>query len=460
VGPTLRDYQMSGVAAIRGHFARGARRVLYQAPTGSGKTVLFAFIVQSAVARGNRVAILGHRQEIVDQIDAALSVLDVPHGLIAAGHDETPAPVQVASVQTLVRRLDRLHGISAIVVDEAHHAVAGTWRKILAAAPQAKVLGVTATPERLDGKGLNGAFDTLVVGPSIPDLVAGGYLAPFTTYAPAQHLDLSRVRTRMGDFAVDQLADAMSDTIVIGSAVEEYTRLCAGAPAIVFSVDIAHSQLVAARFRRNGYRATHVDGDTGKDERRALIVALGSGELQVLCNCGLISEGLDVPGVVAAILLRPTKSLALYLQQVGRALRPAPGKTKALILDHAGNTYRHGVADAPHAWSLDGRPKDRAATELVRRCKECGALNPIAAPRCKECGALLREPPPPRPHVEVRSGALIEIDRLHSMPYGRALRWAGDSEDRLRLIAQARGYKRGWVWHRLKELREGGDVER
>lgn len=305
--PSLRDYQTAGVTDTRTRFAEGVRRVLYQAPTGSGKTILFVFIVMNAVARGNRVIILAHRQEIVDQISAALTSLGVPHGIIAAGYDETPAPVQVASVATLVRRLDRLCDIDLIVIDEAHHAVAGTWRKIMEAAPQAKILAVTATPERLDGKGLDGVFETLVLGPTIRELIDGKYLSPFSTYAPARDIDLSQIRPRMGDYATDQLADIMSDTVVIGSAVEEYTRLCAGAPAITFCVDIAHSKLVAGRFCEAGHRAAHVDGDTNKDERRALIAALGSGELQVLINCGLISEGLDVPGVVAAILLRPTK---------------------------------------------------------------------------------------------------------------------------------------------------------
>jgi DNA repair protein RadD len=447
--PTLRDYQMSGVTDIRGHFARGAHRVLYQAPTGSGKTILFVFIVMNAVARGNRVVILAHRQEIVDQIGAALTSLGVPHGIIAAGHDETQAPVQVASVATLVRRLDRLQDVDLIVIDEGHHAVAGTWRKIVEAAPQAKILGVTAIPERLDGKGLNDVFEMLVLGPTIRELIDGKYLSRFATYALPRDLDLSQVHTRAGDYAADQLTKVMSDAVVIGSAVEEYTRLCPGKPAIAFCVDITHSQLVAARFRRTGYRAAHVDGDTDKDERRALIAALGTGELQVLTNCRLISEGLDVPGVVAAILLRPTKSLALYLQQVGRALRPAPDKAKALVLDHAGNTYRHGPADAPHAWSLEGRPKGSGEAP-VYRCQKCGALNPIAALRCSECGAMLRDP---APRIEVRSSTLVEIDRVRAMTYGQALRWAGDSEERLRLIARARGYRPGWVRHRLQELR-------
>ena len=446
----LRNYQIEGVADVCARFSEGARRVLYQALTGSGKTVLFSFVVQNAVARGNRVAIIGHRQEIVDQINTALGDIDVAHGIIAAGHPETRGPVQVASVATLIRRLDRVRDVDLLVIDEAHHAVAGTWRKIIEGAPSARILGCTATPERLDGKGLGDIFDVLVLGPTVGDLIPT-YLAPFTAYAPARNLNLSGIKTRLGDYAVDALADIMSNTMVIGSAVEEYSRLCPGAPAIAFCVDIA---LVAARFAAAGYKAAHVDGHINKDERRELIKSLATGDVQVLTNCGLISEGLDVPGVVAAILQRPTKSLALYLQQVGRALRPAPGKAKALILDHSGNAYRFGLADAPRSWSLDGWGKARSGAAAVCRCRQCGALNPITARHSDACGAQLREPRPPIPRVEVRSGQLIEIDRLQAMTYRRAPQWAGESEDRVRLVARVRGYKRGWVWHRLRELRD------
>jgi superfamily II DNA or RNA helicase len=212
---------------------------------------------------------------------------------------------------------------------------------------------------------------------------------------------------------------------------------------------------LAARFAAAGYHAAHIDGDTPKDERRDLIRALGSGDLQVLANCGLISEGLDVPSVVAAILLRPTRSLALYLQQVGRALRRAPGKVRALILDHAGNTYRFGPADAPHVWSLEGRAKTRSATPVVRRCKECGALNPLAAVTCEACGAQLQCKPPIQ-RVEVPTNTLVEVERLRAMSYGQAVKWAGPNESRLRQIAKARNYKEGWVYYRLKELRKQG----
>jgi superfamily II DNA or RNA helicase len=443
----LRPYQERDVGELRQRFGRGVRRVCYQAPTGSGKTVLFAYIVAGAMARGNKVVIIGHRDEIVRQISEALSELGVAHGIIAAGYDETPAPVQIANIATLVRRLDRSEAPDLIVFDECHHAVAGMWRKILARWPGAKVLGVTATPERLDGKGLADVFDELVIGPTVSELITAKYLSPFTTFAPARSPDLSGIKTRAGDFAVDQLGEAMSKGIVIDGAVDEYVRICPGVPAIVFCVDIAHSELVAERFAARGFRAAHVDGNTNADERRDLIAALGTGKIQVLCNCGLISEGLDVPSVVAVILLRPTKSLALYLQQVGRALRPAPGKAKALILDHSGNTFRFGMVDAPRTWSLEDRPKKDGAPPLCR-CKQCGALNPIAALYCENCGAQLREPPSRR---EIHIGRLVELDRLTAMSYRQALHWAGNSVDRLRLVAQARGYHRGWIRHVLRE---------
>jgi superfamily II DNA or RNA helicase len=231
----LRPYQERGVADIRRCFGRSVRSVLYQSPTGSGKTVLFAFIVAGAMARGNKVVIIGHRDEIVRQVSAALVELDVAHGIVAAGYDKTPAPVQIANIATLVRRLDQLEPPDFIVTDEAHHAVAGMWRTILARWAQAKVLGVTPTPERLDGKGLRDVFDELVIGPTVSELIEAKYLSPFTTFAPARSPDLSGIKTRAGDFAVDQLGKAMSKGIVIDGAVDE----CVFAPAFPRSCSVS-----------------------------------------------------------------------------------------------------------------------------------------------------------------------------------------------------------------------------
>ena len=235
----------------------------------------------------------------------------------------------VASVAFLSRpaRLARWTGkFDLIIIDEAHHAVAGSWARVLASQPKARILGVTATPQRLDGLGLRSQFDAMVVGPTTGDLIRDGWLATFVVYEPTAAPDMSAAKIRGGDFAIEDQRAAMGG-VVIGAAVTEYQRICPGAPAVVFCVDIDHSQRVAEVFRAAGVRAAHVDGETAASDRRSAIAGLSNGTVDVICNCGLISEGVDVPAIGAAILLRPTASLALYLQQVGRALRPRQAKS-------------------------------------------------------------------------------------------------------------------------------------
>lgn len=449
----LRPYQERSVAEIRAAFNHGARRVLFVLPTGGGKTTVFSYITSAAMGRGNRVCILVHRQELVDQVSGSLTAMGVPHGIIAGGHPETDHPVQVASVASLVRRLDRIQPFHLLIPDEAHHAVAGSWRKILDAMPDAFVLGVTATPERLDGRGLADAFEVMVTGPSVADLTAGGFLVPATIYAPPEGLDLSRIHTRAGDYAADELSEAMSDKALVGNAIEHYGRLCRGVPAVAFCCGIGHSRAVAERFNAAGFRAAHVDGDTDKEERRRLIAALGTGDLDVLTNAGLISEGVDVPAIGAAILLRPTQSLGLYLQQVGRALRPAQGKERAIILDHAGNSLAHGLPDEVRTWSLDDKPRRQrdAPPSRPRRCPECSMVNRAGSPRCVACGSELRPPPEEQHEIDAR---LEEVSRaetakaVRAMSYGDVLAWA-DTEEKLRQAAKARRYHHGWVRHEM-----------
>jgi DNA repair protein RadD len=385
-----------------------------------------------------------------------LCAFGLEYGIIAAGHPANNAPVQIASVMTLVRRLGAVGEFALVICDEAHHAIAQSWQKIFQAFADARFLGVTATPQRLDGRGLDDLFDELVMGPSVKELVDAGFLSPAVTFAPPVGPDLRGIRTRAGDFAQEALAARMSNTRLVGDAVEHYAQLCPGAPGLVYCVGIEHSQLVAQRFRAAGFRARHVDGETPKDERRAAVAALANGELDLLTNFGLFSEGVDVPVLGAVILLRPTQSLGLYLQMVGRALRPAPGKARALILDHAGNSLRHGLYDFPH---MEGRENSPGAAP-VRRCPECGAMVPTAAARCPESDFVfmpaLSEPriPNAMPGQLVNvaaSDALIK--QLKAMPYRQLLRWAGSDASRLRLAAHAKGYRRGWVYHRLEEAR-------
>jgi DNA repair protein RadD len=406
--PQLRDYQQEGVNEIRAQFARGINRVCFQLPTGGGKTITFAYIIAAAVAKGSRVLIIVHRIELIEQIAATLARFGVPYGIIAAGCPATPdAPVQVASVQTLANR--DVGDFNFVVVDEAHHAVAASWRTVLDALPKAKVLGVTATAERLDGKGLNDIFDALVIGPTMQWLIDNDYLAPYVAYGPKKAPDLRRVKVTAGDYNTAALADAMSDRVIIRSAVDEYSRICDGAPAIVFAVTVEHSKLVAKAFSEAGYRAAHVDGTTPRDERKDLIASLAAGRIQVLANCQLFDEGLDVPGVVAAILLRPTMSVARYLQMVGRALRP--GKLRAFILDHAGCIAAHGLPDDPREWSLEGRLKEERDRyrDRSKQCESCGAFSPFTATHCVECGSAFptREKEPVN-KIDIAS-TLVEI---------------------------------------------------
>ena len=436
----LRSYQENGISDIRALFVQGRQKVCYAAPTGSGKTILFVHLAHRIVEKDQRVAIVVHRQELVDQICKALETEGLAYGVTAAGYAENPdAPVQVAMAQTLVNRLERLNGVQVLIVDEAHHVMAATWLTIIAAVPKAWILGVTATPERLDGKGLAAVFDALVIGPSTRELIADNWLSPFIAYAPERLVDLKGARTVAGDYALGDLERRMNAGFVLDDALEEYRKHLDGQTAIAFCVTINHSRMVARFFRTNGIRAQHVDGDTPAKERRELIKQLATGKVQIITNCSLIAEGLDVPSVAGVILLRPTKSLALHLQQIGRSLRPAPGKERAVILDHAGNCLRHGMPDLEHPWSLEGRPKKHGKA-LVRRCPECGALIPIAIHGCPECGADLR-PEPIRPATV--PDPLVELDPataherwLANGTFQAVMRWAGSNEARLRAVAR------------------------
>jgi superfamily II DNA or RNA helicase len=391
---TLRPYQTRAIDEMRAEYRRGARAVLYQGATGSGKTVIFCEVVRGAMRRGSRVWIVVHRQELLAQCSRALEALGIMHGLVSPGTSAGMEPVQVCSVQTLIRRLERglMGGVELIVLDEAHHSTAGSWRAVIEARPDARLLGVTATPLRLDGQGLGraygGVFDSLVIGPSITSLIADGYLSPPVVYMPRQLLDMTGVRMRGGDYAVGETARRVDAPHITGDAVAHYRRICGGAPFLAYCASIKHAEHVAAEFRTAGFRVSCIDGRMGDSARRGLIDALGNNRMDGLTSCEIVSEGTDIPVVGAAILLRPTASLGLYLQQVGRALRPSPGKTRAVILDHVGNCARHGLPDDERAWGLSGAPApdtDDAKAPPIRTCPRCFAAHRIA-PVCPQCG--------------------------------------------------------------------------
>lgn len=445
--PALRPYQQEGIAAVRSAFS-AVRRVLYVLPTGGGKTFVFSVIAQAALNRGRRVAILVHRQELLAQASSSLNALGVAHGLIAPGHPRTQHPVQVASVQALDRRIRKgFYPFDLLIVDEAHHAVAGTWRRVVAAYPDAHVLGVTATPCRTDGAGLSEAFDAMVLGPSIADLIDAGYLCRPIVYAPPSAVDLSGVRMRGGDYETGALAAAVDRPTITGDAVAHYRRLADRQPAIAFCASVKHAQHVAAEFIAAGYAAVSLDGTMHDGARRDAIEGLASGRYHVLTSCDIVSEGTDIPAVSAAILLRPTQSLSLYIQQVGRVLRPAAGKQHALILDHVGNTLRHGLPQDAREWSLAGSKRAAAARDTGPAVSQCGRCYAVFRPSavCPECGHVRSAPGREIAHAD---GELQQID-AEAIKRAQARQQQGRARTLQELleVARQRGYSARWAHH-------------
>lgn len=472
----LRPYQECAVADIRGAMAR-VRRVLFCLPTGGGKTVIFSYITGQISRNDKRVIILAHRREIVRQISQALTRQGVEHGLILSGKALTRHAVQVGMVQTLANRLQYVSEPDLLICDEAHHSVAGSWDAIKSAWPKAFHLGVTATPQRLDGKGLGHAFDALVLGPNPKELIGLGNLADYTYLAPPSDLDMSKVHTRAGDWAIDEMEAAVEKSTILGDAVVHYQRYLPDKPALVFCVNVAHAKEVARRFLMVGIRAASVDGKMSMEDRDAVLSGLEDGRIKVVCACDLISEGFDVPEVAGAILLRPTKSLTLFLQQVGRALRPKADGSKAVILDHVGNYLTHGFPDDTRTWSLEGKAgiKKRSAVTVCRLCFQV-MRSPVVHRPDFPCGGVDEEVCPyrlvnePKPGIEEVEGDLVELDRtakpqapawadglvpalVKGRDWFRLLDLAGTDAQRLNEIAKARGYKPGWVGHQITKRR-------
>jgi superfamily II DNA or RNA helicase len=434
----LRPYQQQLVTDIRLQYQLGHRKVLAVLPTGAGKTVCFSHIAQAAAKKGNRICILVHRAELLDQASRSLSSMSVQHGLIQANRAmDLSAPVQVASVQTLARRLHKLPRdfFQLVIIDEAHHSNAGTWARTLEHFRQAHLLGVTATPIRLDGRGLGEHYQAMVEGPSAAWLTDNGYLAPARVLAPPG-FDTTGLRKRMGDFDTKEAEHRIGT--IMGDCLSHYRKHLDGQTAIAFCCSVAHAEAVARLFMDAGIPAASIDGSMTSEQRRDLLQALGTGRIRILTSCALIGEGVDVPSVGGCILLRPTASTSLHLQMIGRCLRPQPGKT-AVILDHVGNVPRLGHHLEPREWTLEGLAKrDREAAPSVKVCPQCFAAMASQAKQCGECGhtfaAEVRE-------LQQVEGELVEVAaRERKREQGKA-----QSLDDLRELAQQRGYKRGWA---------------
>jgi superfamily II DNA or RNA helicase len=422
-------------------------------PTGAGKTVIFCAIAESAAKKNNSVLILVHRQELLIQTSEHLTRLGVEHGLIAPGHSMTGDLVQVASVHTIVRRLDRIVKPSLIIIDECHHAGAQTWKTIIDYCHGSYILGVTATPCRLDGKGLGvfagGYFEIMIEGPNISDLIYRGYLAPPITYAPSD-IDLTGVHLRGGDYDQHEINTRVDKPKITGNAIDHYIKLSRGLPAIAFCASIKHADHVATEFSIAGVKAASLTGKMSDYERKNKIKGLANGAIEVLTSCDIISEGTDIPVVNTAILLRPTASVGLYLQQCGRVLRMFEGKKNAIILDHVGNCIRHGLVDEVREWSLNGIKKREKKTAgepqlKIKRCIKCFAMFYAHLTHCPQCGTICKSNGREIAQID---GELSLVDKqimerariVNHREQGRAR-----SLEDLLAVARQRGYKPQWA---------------
>jgi DNA repair protein RadD len=458
----MRPYQGDIIAEFDRCVAAGDKRIMLVAPTGSGKTVIAGSIISKFAAVRKFVLVLAHRREIITQTSEKLSNVAIPHGIIMAGTPSRPLEnVQVAAIQTLHRRaigaeIMELPRADLLVIDEAHHCPAETYRKIIDAYPDAILLGLTATPCRGDGRGLGGIFEVIIECPQVADLIEQKYLVKTRTYAPVNP-DLKGVRTVAGDYNESQLADRMDRPKLIGDIVTHWHKFGERRKTVAFAVNVAHSVHLRDEFIKSGVRAEHIDGSTPKPERDATLERLASGDIELVSNCMVLTEGWDMPEVACCILARPTRKMNLFRQMIGRILRPAPGKVDAIVLDHSGAVFRHGFVEDPVEWTLDPDRHAESPTHAKRcenyssrllECTQCGAIR-VGGEPCPSCGFLPQRPPKP---VVYAAGELAEVARNRTtMPnvYDPATRamWLG----MLTSIATERGYKSGWAAYQFKE---------
>lgn len=375
----LRDYQKQIISATQNSMRSGHRRTLVVLPTGAGKTVVFAWMADQTQKNNKTVWFLVHRRELLDQTIETFNRFNIPRDKIYIG-----------MVATVANHPERLPKPDLIIFDESHHAAAGTWQKIIDAFPDVFLIGLTATPCRLDGKPLGSIFTNMVIGVTTAELIDSGYLSKYRYFAPAV-ADLSGLKKHGSDYDSSEAAKILMQRAIYGDVLKHWHEHADGLQTIVYCASIKHSQEVAEAFRADGINAVHFDGNTPAEERRKIVADFRAGRIKVLTNVDLVGEGFDVPDCWCCVLLRPTASLGLFIQQAGRALRPQKGKT-AIILDHVGNYTRHGLPDDLRAWSLTETVKqperyNEAGELFVRQCPECYFTFPSGPTVCPNCGA-------------------------------------------------------------------------
>jgi superfamily II DNA or RNA helicase len=451
----LRPYQEDGVNGIRNSLKKN-KRVLYVLATGGGKTETFIHIAERAMSMGKTVFFLVHKKNLVRQISERCKKYNLRHGIIAGGYQKQYyLPAQICSVQTLKNRLADVPVPDLIIVDEAHHSNAGTWKAILDYYSEVYTLGVTATPIRTDGQGLGDIFQDMILGPTPAELVKMGNLVMPDYYTFKNLKGLENVKLdKHGEFNKSEVNKLIEQSGLVGDAVKEYTKLAAGEPAIYSCVSIAESKKLAEKFRSAGYTSEAVHGELKDEEVERIFKGLADRSINVVTFCDLISEGTDIPAVAVVGLCRPTMSMALYLQIVGRGLRPCEGKDRCLILDHVNNIGRHQHPLTQRDWSLEGMKKKRKKkkqeeeNEEYYTCEGCYFVYEKSEECCPKCGLINEKK---KRELKTVQGIAVKdersLDDFLNMTSGAKVNEQKDclTLEELWQFKERKGYKDYWV---------------
>lgn len=366
----LREYQKKLIDDIRQSISKGNKAIVSVLGCGGGKSIIQGAIAASANKKGNRALFLVHRRELCEQIRETF---------IGCGIDTELT--DICMVQTVSRHLDNIKEPKIIITDEAHHSTANTYKRVYDYFPNALLLGFTATPCRLNQGGLGEVYSDLITSVSTKWLIDNHFLAPYKYYSMPM-INRKELRIRSGEYIVSGL---LENKHIYGETVKQYEKLAKGKKAIAYCSSVKAAKETAEQFQEAGYPVAELDGTTNKEARKKIMQAFRDGIISILCNCDLFGEGLDVPDCECVILLRPTKSLNLYIQQSMRSMRYLPGKT-AIIIDHVGNCYEHGLPDDTREWTLEPKKKQEK-TVKIRECKSCFAAFSPKLERCPYCGA-------------------------------------------------------------------------
>ena len=458
----LRQYQKDTLNNIIRSQRKGNKNILLQAATGSGKTVMASAFVKHSINQNKNVLFLAHRRELITQCSDKLTEEGVRHGIIMAGesaqfwHNTQVASIDTLRSRSITNQKEALPKADLVIIDEAHRCLSNTYLKIIDMYSNSNVLGLTATPIRSDGRGLGNIFSDMIQAPSIKELINQGHLVDCEYFAPTIP-DLNGIQTSMGDYNSVQLAERMDHPKLIGDIVSSWNKIANNKKTIVFASSVAHSKNLAESFIDIGVKAAHIDGTTDHAERERVLNEFNNGDIKIICNCMVLTEGFDCPPAEVCVLARPTKSLGMYIQMVGRVLRPYEGKSHATIIDHSGAVYTHGFVEDDIEWHLDPKramtikerklAKPKEETQII--CEGCFSMF-SGSNICSRCGHVQLKK---SKYVSVLDKELGFVDKI-TKTVKKKLTYA--PEFRKEFYAMLLGhcaihkYKEGWAYHTYK----------